>query len=233
MVPIEAVAFDIPLGDENIPDPSQTTRTLYIFISATSKDMQATEGSKPGGKVVDYGPDFSRLKVPKGVAVEIYTIDDPRYKGKTILEEGHFKAAIRDKNALGVLVVGHGAGGEDAQGVFKALGIAVGRNYVFATDRTTSPLEAHAPLFGVFGCDGKGASKAFQDVAKSAIIIGLDGGKDGYASVNAIAHAGFAAAQAILKRESVKVVTQQSNSAFIKAMRGTANFNNDKIIRIQ
>ena len=226
-----------PSADQNAGAEQGTKRPLYIFISAEPEEMQVR--SADGRKVIDPAPDFSNLQAPNNMLIIVYTKNDKNYYGYDGFAKGAFEDAVQDANSIGVIVIGHGGGVYNEKGVFVATELPIGAGYSYSPFEPLENPKSHTPVIVALGCDTKDLGQLLRSAVSNGTIIALDSGSDGVSSVNGIAHAGYAAAQALLKGQTPDAVVRQSNAAFVKSVQATPkynkdpSYNGDHVVRIQ
>jgi RHS repeat-associated protein len=204
-------------SDENA-ESAQTKRRVYVFVFLTKEEQQRTvtfenKKTKKRTTITLIGaPNFESLKknAPKGTEVIIKGVD-------ATLED--FTAALKDKDATGVIFIGHGSGRfHDVNGknTYVADDLLIDPKGGSETYGVANRVDVNASFIGVFGCDGTILKDAFEGASSMAATYS---GKDGLTSTAGIAQAGFAAAKAIISGQSPDEATAQANSALIRTNR--------------
>jgi len=190
------------------PQPPQQPRIVYIFVTFTQAEQERT--IKPDDATPEFtavaAPDFQSLvnNAPAGTNVKLVTGADATLEA--------FTNALQDPNAAGVFFIGHGSDNEYPTSPFTADGISLA-DEVFEPDE---PVQVKAQTVGIFACDSQAVRGSFQ-MGSGQGYIGVDSGKNGLTSTNALSQAGFSAAKTVIGRGTPDAAAAAAHGALTKA----------------
>jgi RHS repeat-associated protein len=203
----------VPLDDDEEQrrqqqQQQQQQRTVYVFVTFTQAEQQTQITNSRGATVgTAPGPNFQSLvdNAPRGTNVQLIQGENATVQG--------FTNALQDPNAAGVIFIGHGADDAYPATPFTADGINFGlAPETRETFDPEQPVQVRAQTVGIFACDSQAIAGSFQ-MSGSQALIGVNSSRDGVTSMPALSHAGFAAAQQLMRGNGPDRATAAANGA--------------------
>ena len=205
---------DDPQDDKKKQDKAQKPKIIYIFVTFTTKEQERTidpDGSAPAFTAVA-APDFESLE-KNNPNVRVLT-------GDTEATRDAFEKALQDPNAAAVIFVGHSAvaeGREVEQKPFMAGGVNFGSGTSLQTFDPEGGIQVQAKNVAVFSCDSQRIEGLFKTNGAGQAVIGMNSGRDGLTSTNALSQAGFAAANNFIQGKGPDAAVVVANKAVVSA----------------